>query len=162
MSIYSSLFVTKNRLYGSKVFLHQHSEELPRKISIAYVCSSTRWCVITLESPVNASNVASEANVAAKGMMPPVISFAKQAMSGSQSSISAAVCNNFLNHLHKCKLKSKNMQNKFANWPLFQGARILWRPHQISREFFEFCIQWQVCADTMDQSFASHRHPVSL
>lgn len=47
---------------------------------------------ITFESPMNESNTAFVANVAAKGIIPPVISLAKQAISGTQESSSAAVC----------------------------------------------------------------------
>lgn len=45
---------------------------------------------ITFESPTNALNTASVVNVAANGTIPPVISFAKQAISGLQQSSSAA------------------------------------------------------------------------
>lgn len=47
---------------------------------------------ITFESPTNASKIASVANVAAKGMIPPVINLAKQAISGLHKSSSAADC----------------------------------------------------------------------
>lgn len=40
--------------------------------------------VITLESPIKGSNTEFEANVADNGIIPPVISFAKQAISGAQ------------------------------------------------------------------------------
>ena len=46
----------------------------------------------TFESPINESNMASVAKVAAKGIIPPVISFPQQAMSGSQWIRSTAVC----------------------------------------------------------------------
>lgn len=47
---------------------------------------------ITLESPMNDSKTDFVANVAANGTIPPVISFAKQAISGRQESNSVAVC----------------------------------------------------------------------
>lgn len=46
--------------------------------------------IYTFESPTNASKTASVAKVAAKGIIPPVINFAKQAISGSQQTNSAA------------------------------------------------------------------------
>lgn len=51
----------------------------------------TPLAVITLESPRKDSNTEFEANVADNGISPPVISFAKQAISGTQCSSSAAV-----------------------------------------------------------------------
>lgn len=47
---------------------------------------------ITFESPINESNTAFVANVAANGTVPPVISFPKQAISGKQHRSSAADC----------------------------------------------------------------------
>lgn len=47
--------------------------------------------VVTLESPIKDSNTEFVANVVDNGIIPPVISFAKQAISGAQWSSSAAV-----------------------------------------------------------------------
>lgn len=84
---------------------------------------------------MNEVNTASVANVAAKGTIPPVISFAKQAISGTQQSRSAAVCQEktkkkkkIVYVIQKQQEKKKGKGNEKSvkdNQPQFPNARSL-------------------------------------